>query len=73
MLSHLQRSERARLESEIDEFLRRSGADGRDPAGIESLAREFDRGVNADAGRPKLWAALLRRRAICLRTALATG
>jgi hypothetical protein len=74
MLSELPRSERKRLESEIELLLNKLGRDQGDPSRIESLAREIDQGIPlADRRQQRLWATLLRRRAICIRTAAVQG
>jgi len=70
MLSQLLRSERHRLEWEVEILLQRLGRYQGDPNQIENLAREIDRDlVLADAERQRCWASLLRRRAMCIRTA----
>lgn len=72
MLSQLPLSERIRLESEIDLLLNKLGPSQGDPSRIEGLAREIDLGRPlADGRRQSLWATLLRRRALCIRTAAA--
>jgi len=71
MLSQLTRSDRRRLEAEIEGLLSRLGSYQRDPSRIERLAKEIDQGrILAGGSQKQLWAALLRRRAMCIRTAM---
>jgi hypothetical protein len=75
MISDLTLMERNRLETEVDALLRPLGAAAsQDAAELDALARALDRGLAPQSiprKRAKLWAALLRRRALCLRTATA--
>lgn len=72
MISQLTMIERSRLEAEIDQVLRSLGHSNDNAAELDSLAKAFEGGLRPGgvaAERVRLWAALLRRRAMCIRTA----
>jgi hypothetical protein len=74
MISELTLMERNRLEAEVDALVRPLGRAGEDAAELSALALALDRGLapqGVPPRRARLWAALLRRRAFCLRTAIA--
>jgi len=64
--------ERTRLETEVDQVLRSLGHANDDAGELDALAKAFEGGLRPDgvaAQRARLWAALLRRRAMCIRSA----
>jgi hypothetical protein len=72
MISDLTLMERSRLEAEVDDLVRHMGEACRDAAELNALALAIDRGLaphGVARKRARLWAALIRRRALCLRTA----